>query len=268
MAVNFDRNLPPFDLEHDYLVFVEVLRNPSFLLRGLPYSCTLLAILLAHEMGHYLACVYYRIRASLPYFIPVPIGIGTFGAFIRFHSAVKSRRELFDVGIAGPLAGFLFVIPAAGIGMSLSKAVPGIGAHGDIMFGTPMLIRMLELFLFPGVPAEDIYLHPVARGAWVGLLATALNLLPVGQLDGGHLAYARFGRLHRYIALATIAALAMLGFIHWPWWVWSAILLIVGRSHFLVFDESPLGRGRTILLALAVLIFALSFIPAPVQYNQ
>lgn len=268
LAFNFANNLPAFDLEHDLDVFVQVFRDPAVLLGGVPYSFTLLLILTAHEFGHWFACVYHNIRASLPYFLPAPTFIGTFGAFIRFRSAVKSRRELFDVGVAGPLAGFAFTIPALCIGLALSKVVPGIGSQGEMQFGTPMLARLIEMWLFPGVLAQDIYLHPVARAAWVGLLATALNLLPVGQLDGGHLIYACFGEAHRKVSLLVVVLLIPLGFVYWPWWVWSVVLFFLGRRHFSVFDSGRLGKGRWQLFYLTILIFVLSFIPVPVQYNS
>jgi len=264
---NFRHSLPPFDLGSDFLVFVEMFHNPSILLDGLPYSLTLLGILLVHEMGHYLACLFYGIDASAPYFLPAPTFIGTFGAFIRFRSPVKSRRELFDVGFAGPAAGFAVLLPALAVGISLSKAVPGIGASGDLYLGTPLLLRLAEAYAFPGVPTQDIYLHPIARAAWVGLLATALNLLPIGQLDGGHLVYAMFGEKHRWISTACIASLVPLGFLYWPWWIWAAVFYILGRRHFVVVDSQKLGRVRARLMLVAALIFLLCFIPAPVLYN-
>lgn len=265
---NFQHQLPPFDLEHDLTAFADAFREPRLLLDGLPYAFALLLVLLAHEAGHWFACFYHNIDASLPYFLPAPTFIGTFGAFIRFRSAVKSRRELFDVGIAGPLAGFVFVIPVLGVGMALSRVVPGIGQQSEIQFGSPLLMRLLELWLFPGAPSEDIYLHPVARAAWVGLLATSLNLLPIGQLDGGHIVYACFGERHRAISTAAIVFMALLGFVYWPWWVWAALLFFIGRKHFHVYDTAPLGPGRRRVFALVALIFLLSFIPAPVLYNN
>jgi membrane-associated protease RseP (regulator of RpoE activity) len=267
LAYNFRFNLPAFDLERDMLALPSVLRDPAAMLSGLPYSVTLLAILLAHEFGHYLACQYYRIDASLPYFLPAPTFIGTMGAFIRFRSAVKSRKELFDVGVAGPLAGFLFVIPALGIGLALSKVVPGIGNDGELRLGTPLLLLLAERVAFPWAADVDIYLHPVARAAWVGLLATALNLLPIGQLDGGHVVYALYGDRHRLISTCAIVALLPLGFLYWPWFVWAAGLFYLGRRHFSVVDASPLSTGRQQVALLVLLIFALSFIPAPVMYN-
>lgn len=268
MRFAFEHNLPSYDMERDWDALLAVWRNPKVLSDGLPYALTLLAILAAHELGHYLSCRYHSISASPPYFLPSPLFIGTFGAFIRFRSAVPDRRSLFDVGVAGPLAGFLFVIPALGTGLALSRAVPGLGGQSQLTFGTPLLMRLVEMWLFPGVSPDDISLHPVARAAWVGLLATALNLLPVGQLDGGHLVYAMFGEKHRRLSLAAILLLVPLGFLYWPWWVWAVVLFLLGRHHFMVDDRQPLDAARKWVLALAVLIFLLSFIPAPVLYND
>ena len=265
---NFRHNLPAWDLERDFERILDVLRQPRLLVAGLPYSLTLLTILLAHEFGHYLACRFYGVRVTLPFFLPAPSFIGTFGAFIRFRSAVRSRRELFDIGVAGPLAGFLFVIPALGLGLALSKSVPGIGLAGEFQTGTPLLLWLGQKFAFPGWPATAIALHPIARAAWVGLLATALNLLPVGQLDGGHIVYAMFGERHRLISTVLIALLIPLGFLYWPWWIWAVVLFFWGRRHFSVIDRAPLGASRHILFLLAAVIFVVSFIPAPVLYNS
>lgn len=267
LASNFRGNVPPFDLEHDLLVFLDLFREPSLLLEGLPYALCLLLILLAHEMGHYLACRRYAIDCTLPYFLPAPSFIGTFGAFIRFRSPVKSRQELFDVGIAGPLSGFVALIPILGIGLAYSKVLPGVAYQGEFHFGTPLLLRWLEMAVFPGVPVSDIYLHPIARAAWVGLLATALNLLPIGQLDGGHLIYALYGERHRLVATVFILALLPLGFVYWPWWVWAPVFWIWGRRHFVVFDLEPLSTGRQRLFYITAVLFIVCFIPAPVQYN-
>lgn len=268
LSFNFEHNLPAFDLENDITSFLTAFRDPAVLFTGLPYSLSLLLILTAHEFGHWFACRFHAIDASLPFFLPAPTFIGTFGAFIRFRSAVKSRRELFDVGVAGPLAGFLFAIPVLGIGLALSKVVPGIGLQGEIQFGTPLLMRAVEGWLFPGVPPSDIYLHPVARGAWVGLFATSLNLLPVGQLDGGHIVYACFGDRHRIVSTVTVVVLFFLGFVYWPWWVWSAVLFFLGRRHFAVFGDYTLGSGRWRVFVITLIVFALSFVAAPVQYNS
>ncbi|MDX2153235.1 MAG: site-2 protease family protein [Bryobacteraceae bacterium] len=267
IAFNFEQNLPAFDLEADLAIFGRVLNEPSLLLAGLPYSLTLMAILLAHEFGHYFACVYYRVDASLPYFLPAPTFIGTLGAFIRFRSPIYSRRVLFDVGFAGPIAGFLVLLPALAIGMSLSKIIPGISEQGDMAFGAPLLVSLLQWIIFPGVPSSDIYLHPVARAAWVGLLATSLNLLPIGQLDGGHILYAFFARRHLLISTLVCVALIPLGLLYWPWAIWGTLFLIFARRHFSIVDDAPLGSGRTRLGLLAVVLFVLCFIPEPVLYH-
>lgn len=266
-SFNYAHNLPAFDLENELPALVKILTTPRLLLDGLPYSLTLMTILMAHEMGHFLACVYYRIDASLPFFLPAPTFIGTLGAFIRFRSPIYSRRVLFDIGIAGPLAGFALLLPALAIGVSYSKVIPGIAHQGDMALGSPLILRALELLIFPGVPAADIYLHPVARAAWVGLLATALNLLPIGQLDGGHVLYAFIGDRHALVSTIACLALIPLGLLYWPWAVWGLLFLIFARRHFSIIDTSDLGAGRRLLGALSVLIFLMCFIPEPVLYN-
>ena len=268
VAFHFERNLPGLDFVEDLLAFGDLIHQPKLLLDGLAYSLTLLLILLAHEFGHYFACRYHGVLCTLPWFLPAPSFIGTFGAFIRFRSPLKGRRELFDVGIAGPLAGFLFVIPALGIGLALSRIVPGLGASGDARLGLPLAIQWIGSWLFPGANLADLNLHPVARAAWVGLLATALNLLPVGQLDGGHIVYSWLGERHRWVSYATIGALALMGFLFWPWFVWAGILLLVGRRHFPIYDDEQLDGKREALLVVAVLIFILAFMPAPLLYNE
>lgn len=265
MQIDFDRNLP-LDVEHDVDTVLRIWSHPGLLLQGLPFSLTLLTILLAHEFGHYLACVYYRVDASLPYFLPAPTLTGTFGAFIRIRSAIYSRRVLFDVGIAGPLAGFVFLLPALAIGLAFSKVIPGIVHQGNIQFGAPLLQRLLQLAIFPGVPASDIYLHPIARAAWIGILATALNLLPIGQLDGGHILYALAGDRHKVVSKAFIFLLVPLGvFYWWVWLLWAVMLFWLGRRHPVIYDTAELGRGRLQLGYAALAIFVLCFTVAPVS---
>lgn len=268
VAFHFERNLPGLDFVEDLMAFADLIHKPELLLDGLSYSLSLLLILLAHEFGHYFACRYHRVSCTLPWFLPAPSFIGTFGAFIRFRSPLKSRRELFDVGIAGPLAGFIFVLPALGIGLALSRVVPGLGEAGEARLGLPLAVQWIGAWLFPGGNLADLNLHPVARAAWVGLLATALNLLPVGQLDGGHIVYAWLGERHRWVSLGTIAALALMGFLFWPWFFWAGVLFLVGRRHFPVYDDEKLDWKRKALLVVAVLILILAFMPAPLQYNE
>lgn len=264
LAFNFQQNRPTY--VEDLWVAILSVAEPSTLAGGLPFSLTLLTILLAHEMGHYLTCRYYGIDASLPYFLPAPTLIGTFGAFIRIRSAIPTRRQLFDVGIAGPLAGFLFVIPALAIGIAYSKIIPGIGAQGDFIFSTPGIMRILEAWIMPGVQPADILVHPVARAAWAGVFATALNLMPMGQLDGGHILYAFIGDRHRVLTRIFVIALLPLGFFYsWSWIFWAALIFFFGMKHPRLYDRMPLGRSRWQLAALALLIFLVSFSPAPVE---
>jgi membrane-associated protease RseP (regulator of RpoE activity) len=264
----------PFDFETDLMGYARLWHDPSFLLDGLPFSLTLLTILMAHEMGHYLTARYYHVDASLPYFLPAPTLIGTFGAFIRIRSAILSKRILFDIGVGGPLAGFAVLILPLMVGVSMSKVVPGIGSHGELVFGTPLIVRLFEWIIFPGVPVGDIYLHPVARGAWVGLLATALNLLPIGQLDGGHVLYAFLGEKTRVWSRFAVGILAALGLFQlftsaykmgYMWLFWAIFLLIFGMRHPAIVDPGPVGRTRSWLGVLALVIFLLSFTAAPIR---
>ncbi len=270
MQYNFSHNLPFFDLERDLDIFTVGLRSPQLFFAGLPFSLTLLTILMAHELGHYLACVYYGVDATLPFFLPAPTPFtGTLGAFIRIRSAIYNKRILFDIGVAGPLAGFVFLIPALGVGLAFSKVIPGINHQGSIQLGTPVLEWLLQRWIFPGVPAADIYLHPVARAAWVGMFATALNLLPVGQLDGGHVVYALLGRSHKWITAGTflLSALLPIG-IRWhgngAWWLWAILLFFFARKHPPVQDQTEIGNPRVRLGILALIVFLLCFSITPI----
>ncbi len=265
MVQNFHLNRPVFDLERDAVAFTRILFDPAALLAGLPFSLALLAVLLAHELGHYAACRYYSVDATLPYFMPAPTIIGTFGAFIRIRSPIYSKRVLFDVGIAGPLAGFVFLLPVLAIGIAFSKVLPGIENSGDVVFGVPPLMRVLQAAIFPGVPSADIYLHPVARAAWAGMFSTALNLLPIGQLDGGHILYSFLGERHKVFSRLFIVGLVPLGLLmYWPWLVWAALLFVLGLRHPPIFDSTRLSGGRRLLGWLALAMFLLCFMPTPV----
>ncbi len=238
---------------------------------GVLFSFTLIGILAAHEMGHYIACRWHRVRASLPYFIPAPIGIGTFGAFIRIKSPIPSRRSLFDIGIAGPLAGFLFAVPAALIAHYYAATSPPIELSEDyLIFHSPILFQVLErFFLLP----STLELNPIWFASWVGLLMTSLNLLPVGQLDGGHVIYALFGRTgHRWIGRIIYAGVVGLA-IHavvsdgWLGWVVYAVLLtlILGVGHPSVSDEyESLGFWRKVVAIIGLIVFLVCFLPVPI----
>jgi membrane-associated protease RseP (regulator of RpoE activity) len=266
MQYNFRHNLPFFDFDRFVEVFTIGLQSPAAFASGLPFSLTLLTILMAHEMGHYLTCVYYGVEATLPYFLPSPMPVtGTFGAFIRIRSAVCTKRVLFDIGIAGPVAGFIFLIPALGVGLAFSKILPGINNQGNLQLGVPILLWIAQHLVFPGVPAADIYLHPVARAAWVGMFATAMNLLPAGQLDGGHVVFALIGRAQKWVTNVFLLALIPLGRLWYPWWFWAVLLYFFARKHPPLYDETPMSAGRVRLAFVALCIFVLCFSPAPVN---
>ena len=262
MQMDFDRNFP-FDIERSFDIYGWLWRHPASLALGLPFSLTLLAILTAHEFGHYLASVYHHVDASLPYFMPSPF-LGTFGAFIRVRSPIYSKRVLFDIGAAGPIAGFVFLLPALAIGLAYSKVIPNIANEGSLQFGTPALQWLLAKAIFPGVRTADIYLHPVARAAWIGMFATAMNLLPIGQLDGGHILYSFFPRRHKTVSKLLCVALLPLGKFWLGWLVWGLVLFFVGRRHPAIFDDTELGRGRRRLGFVALALFILCFCYAPI----
>jgi membrane-associated protease RseP (regulator of RpoE activity) len=279
MQADFDRNIP-FDLLNSFPMYADAWRHPLLLLQGLPFSLTLLSILLAHEFGHYFAALYHRVDASLPYFLPSPF-LGTFGAFIRIRRPIYSMRALFDIGVAGPVAGFVLLLPIMAIGLAFSKVVPDAADHGAIRFGFSGLQWLLSKTIFPGVPIGDIYLHPMARAAWVGAFATAMNLLPIGQLDGGHILYSFFPRRHRRVSKAVCAAM-LIPAIVWidhhtglrllplretwlGWSLWGLILLWLGRRHPAIHDPSPMSPGRRALgwLSLAMFLLCFMFDPFP-----
>jgi len=251
----------------------EIPTTPAmFLLRGLWYALTVLAILGAHELGHYLACRYYRISATLPYFLPIPFPLtGTAGAFIRIRQPIVSKASLFDIGVAGPFAGFLIAVPALLIGMTLSTLVPLPPDFSGLELGEPLLLKAAEWLVFGSVPDElSVNLHPMAFAAWFGLLATALNLFPIGQFDGGHISYAVFGPRALYVTIATVAIAVGLCFYSSSWIVWTALavglLTRFGWRHPPTWDDHvPLDRTRRWVALGALLVFLLCFTPVPIQ---
>jgi len=259
-------NNRPLELDQYVNVFSRLAAQPWLIVEGLPYSITLMAILLAHELGHYYACRHYGIDASLPYFIPAPTQIGTFGAFIRIRSPIYTRRALFDVGVAGPLAGFLLLLPAMAVGLAKSRVIPGIAERGDLIFGVPAIQRLMEWLIFPGHPSADISLHPVARAAWVGTLATALNLLPIGQLDGGHIVYSFTASRHKLLSRLFVVALVPLGIFYWrAWLVWAGLLFFFALRHPVICDVTRLDDRRVTLGIAAAVIFLLTFTVIPIH---
>jgi membrane-associated protease RseP (regulator of RpoE activity) len=246
--------------------------EPGLLLGGLWYSLTILAILGAHEMGHYLACRYYRVDASLPYFLPFPLVLtGTLGAFIRIREPIPTKPMLFDIGVAGPIAGFIVALPALFLGLALSRLEPLPETFVGLSLGEPLLFQWAAGLLFGPVPdGYSIYLHPMGFAAWFGLLATALNLFPIGQLDGGHITYAALGRRSTAITLAAVGATVVLTFISLSWLIWAillvAMLFVFGPRHPRTIDEHiPLDSVRILIALLALGILAVCFTPAPIE---
>ena len=238
-----------------YLSFIShfgmrpVVFNAGSLWYGLWYSLTILGILGAHEMGHYLACRYYGIDATLPFFIPAPYVLtGTFGAVIRIRQPILRKAALFDIGIAGPIAGFVVAVPLLFYGMSVSNVLPVPPKMEGMELGEPLLFKLASWLFFGHVNAPfSVNLHPVAFGAWFGLLATALNLFPIAQLDGGHISYAVFGRRSTQITFAALGVAVFLNVFSYSWLVWTllavAMLFVAGPRHPPVLDEDvPLDR--------------------------
>jgi len=238
------------------------------------YAVAILAILGAHEMGHYLACRYYDVDCTLPFFIPIPSIVGTAGAMIKIRESFPSRRILFDIGIAGPIAGFLVLIPVLAIAVhqsSLVQAPPAVG--GTWYFGEPLLFKAMTWLKFGSVSdAYQLNLHPIGFAAWFGMLATSWNLLPFTQLDGGHLSYAALGDRSRHVSLATVAVAVAMCFVSITWVVMTLLMLAAlyffGPRHPRpVNDEEPLDGKRYALLIFAMIMFALCFTPIPVRFE-
>jgi membrane-associated protease RseP (regulator of RpoE activity) len=261
---------------------------------GLPFATALIGILFCHEMGHYLLARAYGVDSSLPFFIPVPVGnIGTFGAVIRIRSAIPTRTAVLDIGSAGPFAGFVVALPLLAWGIAHSEVRPigdawtassaGMSAvswvtarlatgqwpagAGAPFFGDSLVTwGMQRLVLGKLPPGTDVFLHPVASAAWLGMLVTALNLFPIGQLDGGHVTYALFGRrfarrLSRFVSWALLGCGLFLSWTWLPWW--GLTRLLVGFGHPPALEEEPLSPGRRVLAVLALALFAATFIPVP-----
>ena len=252
--------------------FNQVALQPSLLYKGIGYSFAIMLILLAHEMGHYLMCCYYRISATLPFFLPAPIAwTGTFGAFIRIRSPFPNRRSLFDVGIAGPIAGFVVALPFIYLGLDWSALVPK--TMDQVYLFDPLIFR---IFL-DNPPTQDYLLHPIGFAAWFACLATSLNLLPISQLDGGHISYALFRRGAYYITWSFFAGLLALGiygftqsFVSGMQWIFYCILLLILRKIAgfrhppTLNDDEPIGLARKVWGVIALIVFILTFMPVTI----
>jgi membrane-associated protease RseP (regulator of RpoE activity) len=259
---------PMFLADPDFFPWQHFIRHPKDLFYGLPFAASLLAILFAHEMGHFLLAVRNRVYATLPFFLPAPTPIGTFGAFIQIRSRFHSRSELLDIAIGGPIAGFVVALPLAVLGLILSR--PIYVPEGSVMgLGMPLIFDLLArplnaVGLHQGVPLHLLLLHPIALAAWVGMLATALNLLPGGQLDGGHIVYALSPRGHRIISLAGTVGLLVAAYYLWAGWLIWAIAFLLTRKHPPVMRPEPeLPKSRRLFAWLGLLLLVLTIMPVP-----
>ena len=242
--------------------------EPGRIYLGLPFSLTLLLILMTHELSHYYMSRKHHVPATLPYFIPAPSIIGTFGAIIKMKPPIPDRRSLIDIGASGPIGGFIVAVIACVVGLSWSEVMLSGELEHGIAFGSSILFSLISKIVINADPEKfDILLHPVAFAGWIGLLVTSLNLLPIGQLDGGHIIYALFGERHATIARVTIPVLLIMGIIFWPGWiVWAVLMIIMGYRHPpVVYPHIQLDKGRIYIGWISFVIFILTFTPAPVQ---
>ncbi|MCX5830979.1 MAG: site-2 protease family protein [Deltaproteobacteria bacterium] len=246
--------------------------SPGKLLDGLPFAGTLMVILTVHELAHYVASRRHHVSATLPYFIPAPSLIGTFGAFIKMTSPIMKRSALIDIGASGPIAGFIVSLIASIVGLSMSETVPLAKIQDAIVLGDSLLFSFLSRIIVGHLPdTVDILLHPVAFAGWIGLFVTSLNLLPIGQLDGGHIAFAILGDRHRYVSMTLVAILAVFGFFGiiglygWEGWaLWALLMLFLGIKHPpVLYWEMPIDPTRRYIALISLLIFIITFIPAP-----
>ena len=257
-----------------YVGAEQMLQDPIKLLLGVPFSLSILSILLAHEMGHYITARINKVDVSLPFFIPAPTLFGTLGAVIKMRSPIAKKNVILDIGVAGPLAGIVVAIPIVILGLSKSKFVGVTGSELDgtyLIFGDSILFSLLSKLVLGQTPEGfDIMLHPIGFAGWVGLLVTALNLMPIGQLDGGHIAFAVFGRRQRLVSRAFLVVLIFMGVVFYSGWlIWAILLLLIGVDHPPITDgHIPLDRKRRIVGALAFLIFILTFIPNPIEIGM
>ena len=247
---------------------IDVIAEPINIYKGWPFSITLLLILLFHEFSHYLASKKHRIEASLPYFIPAPTLFGTFGAVIKMKSPITTKNALIDIGASGPIAGFIVSVIAAIIGLSFSRIMPVHDTANVISLGDSLLFKGLTRAILGAVPDnQDVYLHPVALAGWIGFFVTSLNLIPIGQLDGGHILYALLGEKHAIISKLLVGVMFIMGFLLWDGWIiWGVLLIILGFRHPpIVYSEMPLDPKRKIIGWISLAIFVLTFTPVPIM---
>ncbi len=247
---------------------VDPIKAPWDIFQGLPFSLSLLSILLVHEFSHYITSRYHGIEASLPYFIPAPTLFGTLGAFIKMRSSITTKNALMDIGASGPIAGFLVSVVAVIIGLQYSEIHTLPAQTGEMMvLGDSLLFIVLTKIVIGTIPdAYGVYLHPIAFAGWIGFFVTSLNLIPAGQLDGGHIAYAILGEKHGWLSRIVIGLLVLLGYFFPGWLVWAVLLFFLGAKHPpILFPEVPLDPRRVSIGLIALFIFILTFIPVPVS---
>ncbi|TAN39137.1 MAG: site-2 protease family protein [Nitrospirae bacterium] len=246
---------------------VDLLAQPSGIVKGMTFSLTLLVILLSHEFSHYYFSRMHHVDATLPYFIPAPTLFGTLGAFIKMRSPITTRNALMDIGASGPIAGFIISVIATCIGLSLSSITPLVKGSGMITLGDSLLFTGLSKLILGTLPEnQDVLLHPMAFAGWIGFFVTSLNLLPIGQLDGGHISYALLGDRHHLLSKVFVPVLAILGIVLFEGWlIWAVLLLILGIKHPpVIASDIPLDSRRKALGIAALIIFILTFIPVPI----
>ncbi len=252
-----------------FVSYEELIGNPGLIVLGIPFAGSLLSILLAHEMGHFITSRHYRVDVTLPYFIPAPTLFGTLGAVIKMRSPIRKKRMLLDIGAAGPLAGIVVAVPLVVWGLHDSQLIPVTGTDQSyLFFGDSLLFKFLSYLIVGSIPeGYDIMLSHIAFAGWVGFLVTALNLMPMGQLDGGHIAYALFGRGQRIVSRIFVGLLVVMGIAFYAGWlVWAALVLIIGVDHPPVSDdEVGLDRKRTVIGWVCFILFIVTFIPVPLK---
>jgi len=258
LQYNFNNNLEAFTSGNEMIPLFPVhwlWTSPGLLLLGVPFSLAIMGILLAHELGHYFYCRHYGVRATLPFFIPAPTLIGTMGAFIRIGGYIESRAALFDIGIAGPIAGFVVAVPTMLAGLAMSHPVTG-ASDPELHFGFPLIFHLGNMLLHHGGPGlSHYYLHPVALAGWAGMLAT----------DGGHLVFAVSPALHKFLSWGVVGALVVMAWFFWAgWMLWAILLTLSGLQQPSVPQWPAVGKGRMKLALLALVMLILTFTPAPV----
>jgi len=247
----------------------EIFHHPRELLLGLPFSISLILILGTHELGHYIAAKRHDVLTTWPLFIPappIPPMIGTFGAVIRIKSPITAKNALVDIGAAGPLAGFVMACIVTYMGLRSSAITPVMHGTGAMGLGSSLVFKGLTYLAVGAVPQGfDVFLGPVAFAGWIGFFVTAMNLLPLGQLDGGHVMYALLGERQRPISLMLVVVMAVLGYLTWPgWFIWAALISIIGLRHPPIQDHHIAMDNRRKLTAIAsIVVFVLTFMPTP-----